>query len=81
MAKLAPVVPPFLNPLEVDHGTPVACPNLGGRPSDGILCPVHTGFLWRGQGDFFSTVVHWTSVPLVLFLPELLGYLELEKGK
>jgi hypothetical protein len=43
--KPAPVVPSFLDLLEINRGAPVACPDLSGRPSNGVLCLVHAVFL------------------------------------
>ena len=79
LAEPAPVISPFLDPLEVDRGAPMARSNLGGRPCNGVPCAVHAGLL-RG-GDLLGSVVRWVGVPLVLLPSELLEGPRFEVGK
>ena len=57
VAEPAPVVLPFLYPLEVHRGTPVACPDLGSLAMAFLVRSMHD-FL-GGDGEIFRRCDVW----------------------
>jgi len=77
LTEPAVVVGSFADSLQEHRGALMTGSDLGRRPSNGVLGPVHARFLGRRGWDFLRSVVLGVLVPSFFRMPELLRHLEL----